>query len=347
MPALFLSAPVKFAVRLMRFSNKKVTITGAAGFIGRKLVEGLIKEGAQVTAVDLPGIRFPDWQGVHCVSSDLSSIDELRSLCENRDLVYHLAFPVSDWEKEEKFQSALGHSENICRICSEKNIRLVITTSVVVYADRIGKGPIDEETPYGHPNGHYMAYKQKQEVIALNYVRGAKADIRIVRPANVYGAGSKPWVIEVARVLAKNIPGLIDGGKGRAGLVLVDNLVEVLLLVALVDKARGQIYLAADENNITWHYYFSKIAELIGANPPKSIPRFLANLTASGSEFAWKTFNLSGRPPLTQQALMLVGADNDFKNNKIKSELDFKPVKTYESGLQEIAAFLAKGTWRE
>ena len=331
----------------MRFSQKKVTVTGAAGFIGRKLVEQLVAEGAQVTAVDLPGVKFPEWKGVECVGSDLGDARELQKLIGGRDLVFHLAFPVSDWEKEALFQAALGHSEEICRICTAEKIRLVITTSVVVYADQIGKGPITEETPYGKPNGHYMAYKQKQEQIALRYAKEQHGDICIVRPANVYGAGSKPWVIEVARVLAKGVPGLVDGGKGRAGLVLVDNLVHVLLLAAKEDAARGEIFLAVDDNTVTWHDYFAAIAGFIKAGEPKSVPRIVAEIAAAGAELTWKTLSLAGRPPLTRQALTLVGHDNDFKNDKIKRVLGFVPVKTYDQGLSEIAAFLAKNTWQE
>ncbi|GAB4437794.1 MAG: NAD-dependent epimerase/dehydratase family protein [Turneriella sp.] len=331
----------------MRFKDQKVTVTGAAGFIGRKLVEQLVSEGAKVTAVDLPGVQFPEWSGVECVNSDLSDATELRRLCSQKDIIFHLAFPVSDWEKEEKFQQAVKHSEEICRLAAVAGTRLVITTSVVVYGDRIGKGPITEETPYGKANGHYMAYKQKQERIALQYAHEHKADIRIVRPANVYGAGSKPWVVEVARVLAKGMPALIDGGKGRAGLVLVDNVVEVLLLTAKAELPRGEIFLAVDDNTVTWHEYFHAIADFIKVDAPKSIPRFLAEIGATGGEILWKTLGLSGRPPLTRQALMLVGADNDFKNDKIKNVLGFKPVKTHEQGLSEIAAYLAKNTWQE
>lgn len=330
----------------MRFSGKKITVTGAAGFIGRKLVAALLAEGANVTAVDLPGVRFPDWAGVNCIESDLSDTNEIRNFCTGRDFIFHLAFPVSDWEAEARFKAALLNTQDICEICTREKICLVITTSVVVYADKIGKGPINEETPYGKANGHYMAYKQKQEQIVLQYVKEKSADIRIVRPANVYGAGSKPWVIEVARVLAKNVPGLIDGGKGRAGLVLVDNVVEVLLLAATNAKARGEIFLAVDENTLTWHDYFSEIALLIGAKPPKSIPRFAAEIAATGAELAWKTLSLSGRPPLTRQALTLVGADNDFSNTKIKNVLGFKPAKSHVDGMREIAAYLADGSWR-
>lgn len=331
----------------MLSSGQKILVTGAAGFIGRRLVEKLIAAGAKVTAVDLPGVQFPAWQSAECVHSHLDDAAELKKLCADKDVIFHLAFPVSDWENEARFQQALEHSEAICQLAAATGARLIVTTSVVVYADRIGKGPITEETPHGKAIGHYTAYKQQQERIALQYAHEHKADIRIVRPANVYGPGSKPWVVEVARVLAKGMPALIDGGKGRAGLVLVDNLVEVLLLTSKADLPRGEIFLAVDENTVTWQDYFNAIAGFIKADAPKSMPRFLAEIVASGGELLWKTLGLAGRPPITRQALMLVGADNDFRNDKIKRVLGFKPVKTHEQGLWEIAAFLAKNTWQE
>jgi len=331
----------------MRLEEKKVTVTGAAGFIGRKLVEALIADGAHVTAIDLPGVKFPQWRGVECVSSDLSSAADLKKYLRGRDLVFHLAFPVSDWEAESKFVAAVQLSDAICALCAQEEIRLVITTSVVVYGDNIGKGPITEATAYGKPHGYYMAYKQKQEQAALRVLESAKADIRIVRPGNVFGAGSQPWVVEVARVLAKGMPALIDGGKGRAGLVLVDNLVEMLLLVARADAARGEIFLGVDDNTVTWADYFLAIADFIKASTPRSMPRILAEIAAASSEFAWKSLSLQGRPPITKQALVLVGADNDFRNDKIKQVLGYTPVKTYQQGLWEIAEFLSHNTWQE
>lgn len=324
----------------MDLSGKKVAITGAGGFIGRHLVRRLSEEGAHVTGIDLKGVKPETGKRVQWIESDLSDEAALKKQLSDCDLVYHLAFPVSDWEKEEVFVAALKASDLICKICSQKGIRLVLTTSVVVYGDMIGKGPIDESTAHGKPTGFYTEYKQKQEENAIGHMHRSGADIRIVRPANVYGAGSKPWVNEVVKVLRQGLPALIGDGKGRAGLIHVLNLVEILILVARDDDSKGEIFLASDDNHVAWHTYFSDLAHLANANAPGSMPRFASEMLAVAGETAWKTFGLKGRPPLTRQALMLIGADNDFMNTKVKEKLGFAPVITYTQAMAEIGDYL-------
>lgn len=324
----------------MDLKGKKVAVTGAGGFIGRNLLQSLAECGAKITGFDMPGVKPVEGKHIEWVESDLSSETDVRAALSQAEVVFHLAFPVSDWESEDKFIAALKLSDLICRIAEEKAQRLILTTSVVVYGDQIGKGPIDESTSYGKANGYYTEYKQKQEQNAIGHFHRANLDVRIVRPANVYGAGSKPWVVEVIKVLRQGLPALIGDGKGRAGLIHVTNLVDILLRVAEDENSRGEIYLASDDNHVAWHTYFSDLAHIARTDPPSSIPRFASDILAIAGETAWKTFGIKGRPPLTRQALMLVGADNDFSNKKVREKLGFKPIVSYQQALHEIENYV-------
>lgn len=324
----------------MDLKGKKIAVTGAGGFIGRNLLASLVQRGAKIKAFDLPGVKPIEGKHIEWVESDLSDEAAVHAALVDAEVIFHLAFPVSDWESEDKFIAALKLSDLICRIAEEKAQRLIVTTSIVVYGDMIGKGPIDENTAYGKAHGYYTEYKQKQEQSAIGHFHRAGLDVRIVRPANVYGAGSKPWVIEVIKVLRQGLPALIGDGKGRAGLIHVTNLVDILLRVAEDENSRGEIYLAADDNHVAWHTYFSDLAHIARTGPPSSIPRFASEMLAMAGETAWKTFGIKGRPPLTRQALMLVGADNDFSNQKVREKLGFKPIISYQQALHEIKAYV-------
>ena len=109
--------------------------------------------------------------------------------------------------------------------------------SIVVYGERLGRQICDESTPFGRPLGPYSRSKQAQERIARDLEATDGLRVTLVRPANVFGPGSIPWVHEVVALLRRRGVTLIGGGWQNAGLCHVDNLVELLMLAATADEA--------------------------------------------------------------------------------------------------------------
>ena len=164
----------------------------------------------------------------------------------------------------------------------------------------------------------------------------------MVRPANVYGPRSGPWLHDVINVLKSGAPGLISGGKMNAGLAYVDNVADILILAGTLEKAVGKAYNACDGMDVTWGEYFTDIAQMIGAKKPKSIPRPLAACGAYILEAIWKFLSIEKRPPVTREALNLIGSDNRIPIERIRKELGYEPKISYVEGLKRIKEYIDK-----
>ena len=203
----------------------------------------------------------------------------------------------------------------------------------------MGKGVCNEETPHGQPFGPYSHAKQAQEHLAKEFQQ-QDLDIAILRLANIYGPGSKLWVDELCRELKRGTPALLNGGDFNASLTHVDNVVEMILCTAASPHAYGQIYNIADEEQVSWRTYCTALAKIIGTSPPRSIPKPITNLVAIICEGLFRLFQAKRRPPLTREAVNLVGSPLHIPIDKAKREVGYRPIKDYQTSIVEIQAYL-------
>lgn len=318
-------------------------VTGAAGFIGRHLVERLLVQGVDVRALLLPDEPEPvSWGGrAEVVRGDVTDAGGMASLVEGAGTVFHLAAVVGDWGPEELFQRVgVGGTENVLGPAAEAGARAVLASSIVVYGHRIARGSCPESTPFGRAFGPYGRAKQAQERRAWELADATGLELSVVRPANVFGVGSRPWVEMVLPLLRARQPTLIGGGDYPAGLCHVHNLVDVLVLAATHPRAVGRAFNAADGSEITWRRYFGDLAEAIDAPAPRSVPRWLGQPLALGSEALWRLLRRPNRPPMTREALNLAGSANRIPIDRARQELGWQPSVTYDEAMAELWAHL-------
>jgi len=319
-------------------------VTGATGFIGSRLVTRLRAEGCPVRALALPGDDVPgSWGDVELVQGDIADPDAVARACEDVAVIYHLAAVVGDWGPASLYRRVtVEGTRHVLDAAQRGGARVVLASSIVVYGHRLGREVCAEGTPHGKAYGPYSRSKQAQESMALQRIADGAADVRIVRPANVYGVGSRNWVDEVIKVLAAGSPSLVDGGYQNAGLVHVDNVVDVLLAAARDEVASGEIFNACDELSVTWGRYFSDLARIAGAPPPKSVPSWVAWPLAMTMESAWRVTGRRRRPPLTREAIHLIGSDHHLSAQKAWRELGHHSLVDYEAALAAIADSLKR-----
>jgi UDP-glucuronate decarboxylase len=184
------------SVRAMSSSDKRVLVTGGAGFLGSHLCERLIAENASVIAVDnfFTGARENIAELLDHPSFELVRHDVEHPLTVEVDEIYHLACPASPIHYQRNpvrtIRTAVQGTLNMLDLARECNARLLIASTSEIYGDPV-QHPQREEywgnvNPIG-PRACYDEGKRCAETLAVSYARQYGTEVRIARIFNTYG----------------------------------------------------------------------------------------------------------------------------------------------------------------
>ncbi len=185
----------------LAFRGKRVLVTGAGGFIGSHLVERLVEEGADVTALlrytsrgQRGCLEFLPPSVLECVRpvlGDIRDFDAVRDVVKSSDVVFHLAaligIPYSYAHPREVIDTNVIGTANVL-LAARKNgaiERVVLTSTSEVYGSA-RYVPMDE----GHPlqaQSPYAATKIAGDALGESFYRSFGTPVVIVRPFNAFG----------------------------------------------------------------------------------------------------------------------------------------------------------------
>jgi nucleoside-diphosphate-sugar epimerase len=319
-------------------AHDTVLVTGGCGFLGQALVGQLLSETpCRIHVLALPHEAVPAaWSTrVQVVRGDITRLADVERAAEGCARIFHLAALVGDGGTYAQHERVtVGGTAHVFEVALRQGAAVILTTSVCAYGDAIQREVCFEDTPPGAPQGPYGQAKQGQETLAWRF-RQQGGRVCVVRPANIIGPGSGPWLLDAAKALRQGLPALVGGGRGNAGLAIVDNVADFLLLASNTPAAYGQAFNINDGLPITWQRYFLDLAQLMDAPAPKSIPRGVAYLGAMVVEPLFRRFMPGRRPPVTREALNLIAWDNRFPIDKARS-LGWVPRVDYAQVMQAM-----------
>lgn len=179
--------------------NKRVLITGGAGFIGSHVVEEFLNAGYQVTILD--NLRTGDLQNilhvkdkVTFVEGDIRDADLVSSLIDSSTAVVHLAALISVPESIEN--PVLAHDINVTGMHTvldaarrQNAICFVGASSAAVYGTK-APVPTPENTTHA-PNSPYGLHKSINEQYGKLFSELYGVKVRFLRFFNVYGPRQK------------------------------------------------------------------------------------------------------------------------------------------------------------
>ncbi len=188
------------------WNDKKVLVTGGAGFIGAHVVRRLVGERSSVTVVDnLQSGKWEDLgsarQSVQCVEADVRNAMAMRDIVRNTrpDVVLHLAanasVPGSVNDPAYDFESNAGGTFNVLNAVRLKktDARVVVVSSAAVYGEP-KHFPITEQSELA-PISPYGASKLAAEVEARMFHSVYHVPVVIARFFNTYGPGMPRFVV--------------------------------------------------------------------------------------------------------------------------------------------------------
>ena len=238
-----------------RFNEKKVLVTGGAGFIGSNLVDQLVEEGAEVTVLDdlftgrTENIRHFDQ--IQFVKGSVTQFDLVSNLVEGKHFVFNLAVRniiVSTRSPRLDFLVNTGGVFNVLLAAKKHEIQKVIYASSASVYGNPRYIPINEDDRLSVLNP-YAASKLSGENFCYAFYETYGLPMTILRYSNVYGINQSPlnpYCGVVSKFFEKCIEGnppLIHGdGAQTRDFTYVSDVVEATLLAALSPKSIGDVF---------------------------------------------------------------------------------------------------------
>lgn len=310
-----------------------VLITGAGGFIGRHVHDRLTAEGVEVRGVDL--VADPA-RGV--VQGDTLNPEGWTDSLRGVDAVIHTAATVSNVApRDEAWRVNVLGTDRVMKAAAAAGVdHFVHLSSIAAFGEDFPDG-VTEDHP-AHLTGYsYADTKINGEATVLAAHASGLISCTIVRPGDVYGPGSRPWVLIPIDLIRRRQAILPDRGRGIFSPTYIDNLVDGILLTLQQPAARGQIFTLTDGVGVTCWDYFSRLADLVGGSL-YSLPTPLARSLALSVGAATRT--LGGDSELGHASIGMLLRRGTYSIDKARTMLGYEPAVDLDEGMRRVAAWL-------
>jgi UDP-glucose 4-epimerase len=308
----------------MNLLNKKILVTGGAGFIGSHLVDLLVEKGGIVTVVDnLSAGKIMNLKksGKEITFRQVDILDAQRisQIVKENQIIYHLAanadVPKSVKEPKYDFDTNVVGSFNLLKSAVDANIeKFIFASSAAVYGNPVYT-PMDEKHTT-NPISPYGASKLMIEHLGRAYLDTYGLPFVTMRIFNTYGERQPRYVMyDLLKKLYKDNGKLEVLGTGR----------QIRDYSYVRDTAKAFV-LAAEKGKI------GNIYNIAGGRPVSIrdiVSYILRTLELNDTKITYTNKSWPGD-------ISILSADI----SKIKTELGFEPSVSIDTGIERLHEYL-------
>lgn len=273
-------------------ATQRVLVTGASGFIGRPMVDVLLRTGYTVRAVTRRPVSFPNAVEVVTIP-DLRNPIDWAPILQGVDSIVHLAGPahkrIPDAAYSEFDQINWTATQRLASAAKGAGVgRFIYISSVRAQSDASAAHPVRERDE-PRPTNQYGRSKLAGEIS----VRASGVPFTIFRPVVVYGPNPKGNMRTLVRLAKLSLPLPIASFAGRRSLLGIDNFISAVIFAVENPATVNETYLLGDSTPMTITEVFAMLRKMQGRSLTAIyIPRFIVRvlLALCGRGDLWLRF---------------------------------------------------------
>lgn len=314
-----------------------VLVTGAAGFLGRRVVAALRAQGKRVRVLVRRAMPvYSEDPAVQVVIGDLGDPRIVDHAVQGVTQVHHVGAAMRGGPRDFEAGTVWG-TRNVVDACVRHGIQRLVHVSSMSVLDHAGRDRDEVLTegyrfePSPELRGAYTQTKLVAEDLVVSAVREKNLAAVIIRPGQIFGPGAEQVTPNGVIALAGRWLAIGEGSQSLP-LVYVDDVVDALMLAADTPSIEGKLFNVVDTSPITQQDYLIRAKYRLGKQlKVMRVPRWLFMTLGFGVELLGKL--LKRDVPLTRYRIRSLRPLANFDTRAAREELGWTPRVGVERGL--------------
>lgn len=309
-----------------------VLVTGATGFVGRRLVHGLLDKAIKVRILRQGPLPIPEgWTSETDIrDGDLTRPASLTGIAEGIHTVFHLAGEV----REPRLFDVVNRigTENLLKVCQNEGVQRFLCLSSVGVMGAVGRpGIVNEQSP-ANPRNAYEKSKYEGERVAFRYHQNGSLNITVLRPSIIYGEDKEPrsdhFLSLVRSVNAGHF--MLLGEKFVNSYIYVGDVAAAAIMLLDRPNSRGEIFIINEP--IPLREFIDEITRNLNKRRVPALPPLIGDICAEMLRLTGRFGSLYNKTSFSMDKLNQLGFKLPFGyraglQRTISSYLPFLPTK--------------------
>lgn len=313
----------------------KITLIGASGFVGTRLIELLKQNNYFLQNVDKKQSRF---HSEITVIADVLDKNNLVTLLDNTDVVILLAAEHRDDVTPTSlyYDVNVGGMRNTLEAMEANGVkRIIFTSSVAVYG--LNKNNPTETYP-ADPFNHYGKSKWEAEKVLQEWYKvHPDWNINVIRPTVIFGERNRGNVYNLLKQISSGRFLMVGKGNNKKSMAYVGNIVAFIKFLIEKKTAGYEVYNYIDKPDFTMNELVDHVSKVLNKHIPSvHYPLWLGML--GGFCFDVLAFITRRKLTISSVRVKKFCATTQFDATKVQNT-DFRAPYTLAEGLARTLEF--------